>query len=328
MGYPVSDDHHIIYSGIGDCRDDMKKRRRRAVQQETRRGDVAAVLSRRSRRKKNLRGGKVIKAVSREVVIPHLHTNPQPQQFREGRFMHASDLIYRCTRAMALSDTLEIPFTPEIVFDGRGLTFAQGRAIQDYVTGRLKTNAPGKLYGDWRCLCMEERHIGTYEEAKAKGNCSRCKSPLKNYHELVFHNRKYMIVGSVDLTLIENAALYVIECKSINKNDWQELKRPIPDHVIQTILYWYLMREDGYSLNEHASILYVMKEFRIGSPYKEFPINVPSQLHRIQDYLNDARALKHARARHGIPPRITCASTGSPAAKKCAFMIQCFSLPG
>lgn len=307
----------------------MKKRRRRAAQQGARSGGVDAVLARRTGRTRGgLKKGKVVKAESREVVIPHLHTNPEPQQFREGEYMHASDLIYRCTRAMALSDKLRIPFTPEIVYDGRGLTFAQGRAIQDYVTSRLKTNAATKLYGQWRCFCGTRTHVGTFDTAKRLPPCEKCDGAVVHYHEIVIHNEMYKLVGAVDLLLIENGALYVIECKSINKKDWDELRRPIPDHAIQTLLYWFLLREAGYSLNEWASILYVVKEFKIGSPYKEFPINIEEQIHRLDDYLEDAKKLKAARKRKGLPPRITCATINSPAAKKCSFAVQCFALRG
>lgn len=311
----------------------MKKRRqRRATQQSTRSGGVDVVLARRSSRKRGvLKKGTLVKSESREVVIPYLHTNPEPQQFREGEYMHVSDLIYRCTRAMALSDKLRIPFTPEIVFDGRGLTFAQGRAIQDYVTGRLKTNAAEKLYGMWRCFCEVCEHVGTFETARRLPKCRKCDGAVIHYNEIVVHNEMYKVVGAIDLLLVENAALYAIECKSINKKDWLELKRPIPDHLIQLLLYWYLLREAGYSLNEWASVLYVMKEFKIGSPYKEFPVNVREQIDthgRIDDYLNDAKKLKQARKRKGLPPRITCATINSPLAKKCNFAIQCFALRG
>lgn len=307
----------------------MRKRRRRALQPSGRKG-VDTVLLHRSRKRRGLRKGVVVETETRDVVIPHLHTNPSAQQFREGEYMHASDLIYRCTRAMALSDQLAVPFTPELVFDGRGLTFAQGRAIQDYVTNRLKTNASEKLYGDWRCLCQEKRHTGTYDTARRLSACERCKGQVVNYHEITIQNEKYKIIGSVDLSLIENRALYVIECKSINKKDWDAQVRPQPDHVIQLLLYWFLMREAGYSLNEMGSILYVVKEFKIGSPYKEWQVNCVEQIDRgrLRDYLNDAMVLKRARARNELPPRITCADMNSPAARKCSFALQCFSLPG
>lgn len=323
-------DHCVCSYRCGaDYTDAMKKRRtRRVLEEHTRRGDVDTVLSHRSRKRRSLKKGTVVKAEPCEIVIPCLHTNPTPQQFREGKYMHASDLIYRCTRAMALSDQLAVPFTPEIVWDGRGITFAQGVAIQEYVTNRLKANAAEKLYGSWRCLCQDKEVIATLNVAKQMPSCRKCDSRLIHYHEIVVHNDKYMIVGSVDLLLIENRALYVIECKSINKKDWEALTRPIPDHLIQVVLYWFLMREAGYSLNENASILYVVKEFKIGSPYKEFIINIPSQLHRIKDYLRDAKDLKRARRRGGLPPRITCVDMNSPAAKKCSFAIQCFALPG
>ncbi len=242
--------------------------------------------------------------------------------------MHASDLIYRCTRAMALSDQLAVPFTPEIVYDGRGLTFAQGRAIQQYVTNRLKSNAPTYLYGDWRCKCQEKTFTGTFEVAKKLSACKKCDALVVDYHEIVVHNDTYMVVGSVDLLLLQDGALYVIECKSINKKDWEALVRPIPDHVIQTLLYWRLMFEADYSLIERASILYVVKEFKIGSPYKEFSIDIAQDMHRLDDYLDDAKKLKSARRRKGLPPRITCATINSPAAKKCSFAVQCFALRG
>jgi len=90
-----------------------------------------------------------------EGVAQRIMRNPPANSFREGAYLHVSDLVYKCTRMIALSKHLEQPIRGESIMDSRGVTFATGHAIQAYVTERMKTNFGELLWGDWTCGCGE-----------------------------------------------------------------------------------------------------------------------------------------------------------------------------
>jgi hypothetical protein len=229
---------------------------------------------------------------------------------------------------IALGQQLNQPLRGESIMDSRGITFAIGHTVQDFVTQRLKDNYGHELWGNWSCRCGEEMrgHI-TWKEVEDEPSCGQCGQPIHNYIETVWRSEELKLTGSIDAVLKRGPRYAPLEIKSIAGGRFDELTRPIPDHLIQALFYWYLLRENGMDMHDHFSILYVKKEFVFGNPYKEFVICASDYENRMTDFLDEARELKAFRFDDGpLPVRSCCANENSPAARECPFAIQCFAI--
>ena len=149
------------------------------------------------------------------------------------------------------------------------------------------------------------------------------------YVEVPMLNDDLYLVGTPDVLLWRRAvqAFQITELKSMAHDRWNELARPEPDHVLQALFYWYLMRGLGHPLTDTVSIFYATKSmvFR-GRPYKEFIVRPAEQLHRLEPYIESARALKLSREGGG-PPSRSCPTQDHPDAKKCEICAICFAMP-
>lgn len=254
-------------------------------------------------------------------------TSSTMRPFRTGDYVHVSDLVGRCVRQVALADKLNRPMPLDRLSHSMGLTFAQGDAIHDYVKSRVADASADSLYGRWSCQCgavvTEE---GLLSEVP-KDKCGTCNKVPFRYEEVVIRSEEYGIVGSPDIALHlrRKACLHLVEIKSIAHEQWKELTRPKPDHLVQNLLYWRLMKDKGYSMSRMISFVYATKGFVFkGSPFKEYVVDAEASMSYITDYLEDARNLKQYREGGDLPPRVLCASEGCAMAKKCHVAGECF----
>ncbi len=260
-----------------------------------------------------------------DMVLQRMRSGPVPNLLRnKDKYLHVSDLLNRCMRMFALAERTGTALRGDPLYDNLGVTFAIGNAIGQYMVNKSAATMENNLWGDWRCMCGHTVHVGVCSEAK-KHTCDKCERPLINYHEHVFVNDEYNISGSVDLSYLIDQHLYLAEVKSIKKEDWEALVRPIPIHKLQVLFYWWLARERGYSLYKQVSILYVCKAHTRGSPIKEFVFDPTDELDRLYNYLEDARMLKAAKEGGPLPFRI-CASETVTSAKNCQVCTVCFGV--
>ena len=251
-------------------------------------------------------------------------TNPA----RDNKLLHVSDLLSRCIRKIALVDRLGITPKPRALSLTDSLTFAQGNAIHDVLKHRVGMGG-APLWGFWECRCkLTSTTIPSLFNDLPEGQvCSYCRSPLSTYKEVPMPDTELGIVGTPDLIVYRPAhkALHVSELKSISHDQWKELSRPKPDHVLQVMFYWALMKRRKYRLTSHPSVLYATKGWMFsGDPFKEFSIDAAREEKRLEPYLEDAKALQVSRAGGELPPRVTCADRMSTEAKKCEVCDACF----
>lgn len=249
--------------------------------------------------------------------------------FRHGP-LHVSDLLSKCLRKIALSAQLHKPMPAQQLADSMGLTFAQGVAIHDYVKKKFLQGHPDKLYGSWSCLCGATVTQPMLYSKVTKVECDSCGGVTNRYVELDVLDTELDLIGSPDvvLYLADYEVYYPIEIKSITYDDWKEMVRPKPEHVLQVLFYWYLMRRAGYAVPDQVSIVYVSKGYVFKSPYKEFTIPTPSEdvvLERIGDYVDEARRLKAYKETGAVPPRTMCPSMSCKEAKECHVNVICFA---
>jgi len=275
-------------------------------------------------------GGEVVALPDHEdFVIGHL--NRAPQLFnhqRDGDNLHVSDLLGKCIRKLALSKRMNVKLPPERIYDGLGLTFAQGDAIHDYIKARIATGHPELMYGTWSCKCGRTSTPEPTTLASSTQTCPHCLTPVNQYHEIRVVDPEYGVTGSPDVLMLLDRfdVFHITEIKSINGEAFKELVRPLPDHILQVVFYWHLMNRAGYSLTDRVSILYSNKAYSFKSPYKEFVIDARAEVHRLEPYIEDAKAFKIALAGGELPVRSMCATRDTPDAKKCPMADMCFSL--
>jgi len=226
---------------------------------------------------------------------------------------------------MAMADKISAPMPDQIIHASQGITFQLGHAVEDYIIRRAKTKSASTLWGTFRCACKKLEFVGTYKQAKKSPKCVRCEQPAEEYTELTLANEELMIVGNVDLVFKEDDHFILCELKSIADKGWKELERPMPEHKVQILMYWWMARELGLPLYDKVSILYANKQYLFGSsPYKEFVINPSLELRHIEEYLDDARAYMEYRETGTLPPRLQCPHKDYRKAKDCHISNECF----
>jgi hypothetical protein len=213
-------------------------------------------------------------------------------------------------------------------------TFAQGDAIHEAVKAMATASSPARVWGKWRCKCGNLFHDEPCLQSETDPDdiCEQCDTPTNVYEEVPMRDPDTMIVGTPDLLLYlaEVDAFHINEIKSIKHEAWLELVRPKPEHVIQVLFYWYLMRKLGYRVTDRVSLFYVTKGYIFGStkPYKEFMFSPEAELHRLDRYLAVAYAAKASRANPNadsseLPERV-CTSEFTVDAKKCELCNICY----
>jgi hypothetical protein len=281
--------------------------------------------------------GTVVKCPTTEELVsdiikatPRLRRPPR----RDG-YLHVSDLIgkNKCVRKIAIAGKYGTPVRPSrlSVFDR--LVFAIGDAIHDMVKKIATEGAPDRIWGKWKCQCGHLFHDEPCLQSEIDPDdiCELCHTGSVYYREVSVFNEEYGIVGNPDLLLYltEVDAFHVTELKSIAHEAWEELARPMPEHVLQVVFYWFLMAMAGYRLTDRISVVYITKGYRFkGDAHKEFMIDPRAELHRLVPYLEDARAAKLSAEEERYPARKMCSNEFSSQAKKCEVCTTCFAVPG
>lgn len=271
--------------------------------------------------------GAVVEIEEDGLVLGLLKKAPvSMDKFRDGEYLHVSDLLGKCMRKIALTEAFNLSMPSKFIHEAMALTFAQGVALHDHVKGRMVAGHGDNMYGSWSCKCGAV-HVGpTLLKSVKPKVCDVCDTPVTRYHELELRDPDLMVIGSPDITIYlpKHDVYYPIEIKSIKHEEWDALNRAKPDHVLQVLFYWYLLKKLGYRVPSQISVLYVSKGFMFKSPYKEFLVYPEKNISRLDDYLEEARALKAARSGGEIPPRSFCTSRECREAKDCHVVNLCF----
>lgn len=249
---------------------------------------------------------------------------------RQTEYLHVSDLVGKCLRKIAITETLGLPPKAQGLSLTDSLTYGQGEIIHDVMKARIAAGG-ALLWGNWQCRCGTTKTsspcLPREEPRISLGSCPACGGVPDVYVEVPMRDEELKIVGTPDILtyLPELTALHITELKSMSHDMWKELVRPVPDHVIQVVFYWFLMQRLGYRLTNRISIVYVTKGWMFsGNPWKEFTLDAQVEIPRLAPYLEDARAIQVSRAGGSLPVR-TCANERAPVAKKCEVCKTCFS---
>ena len=242
------------------------------------------------------------------------------------RRLHVSKLVDLCPRQFFLTRTHDID-APTSITSGLHITFAQGRAIEDHVVSQvISTVSPAGLWGVWKCRCGHIRREGVFSNLIT---CARCNTQPTRYGQPTLVYEPWQVVGRPDLTLIINGThLFPVEIKSMARRQWEQLREPRGDHVVQALLYHWLMGERNQPTVPYISLVYVAKEFIYGNPYKEFHVDVRTERSQtmLSAALDNARETAEALRTGVIPPRTVCLDSNCTRAKECPVATLCFNL--
>jgi hypothetical protein len=231
-------------------------------------------------------------------------------------------------RKIALSKRLDIRPAGKRLRDSEVITFRQGDAIHEYVRQRFVDNHSDKVYGKWMCACKKTVTVPMIHSQLAdKHDCPNCGVRPYRYVEIGIPDDEYGLVGSPDLLLYlsQYRAFHVTEIKSISGKGFAELVRAMPDHIIQVVFYWHLMKRAGHTLTDKVSIFYVNKEWSFKNPFQEFLIDAAGAEKRLLPYIEDLQDLNaYVGGDNDRLPVKTCPKIDAPAAKDCPVRVTCF----
>lgn len=258
--------------------------------------------------------------------------NYRMQSVRPGDYLHVSDLLSKCIRRRVLEARLRVAQPPRRLTLSDIMTFAQGDAIHDVLKQQATIARPAMVWGKWSCKCEFLKHEEpcTYSEIDQDEVCPHCGTKVDRYHEVSMVDHELMVVGNPDIILYIQRlkAFCPVELKSIAPDQFKDLTRPKPEHVLQIVWYWYLMHKLGYPVTDKVSIFYATKGWMFGSkqPYLEFVIDPSVELRRLDDMIEDARAYAAAiqSKKAPLPARTFCSSPGDKKAKDCGVCANCF----
>lgn len=247
-----------------------------------------------------------------------------PEKSRAGTYtthVHVSSLAYNfCPRQYAIAHKDKLSLY-ESLTGGHKVTFALGRAAETHVRdGFLEKYGRQNVFAKWECQCKRSYREGFYKEILCE-----CGKKLDIFAEPDLIDDDNGVKGHPDLIFNYKQTLFVKEIKSMNKKDWDDLEAPLPAHILQAGMYPRILRARGLKVSPVVVFIYITKDFKWGSPYKEFHIDMsdPKYIKLHDDMLKEAKQVKDFVETGKAPERI-CPSIESTLAKKCPVAMRCF----
>lgn len=259
-----------------------------------------------------------------------LNTPPPQSGFRDGKYIHISDLISKCPRAIAIHFVHNRKLYGMSMNHQLGFTFKQGEALAAYMEDHVKRTAPEHMYGGWECKCEKTLVEETTYDKVSELKCKFCGGGLDNYKELFVADEEYQISGSIDITLKILKRFYVNELKSIKKDGTDgfiALTQAKPIHRIQALFYVWLLTRTGKVTFPEFTVFYMNKSYgwKMDDQRKEYVIKYADYASTLEPYLEDAKAIKIAREGGPLPER-GCKDMYETKAKECELCAMCFNL--
>lgn len=251
------------------------------------------------------------------------------RSFKSLRASMLTDAHYQfCPREVAINLAASLLPADKWIEPAMRVAFQQGTSLHDLFRNQWMRD---RVVGQWECATCG--YVLAFQKSP-KFSCT-CGSHRWQYREEEFTSQTYGFSGSIDsLVELGDERLTVVELKSIDKDEFTDLKAPKAEHRIRTILYLYLVRDSGRPeverINtETAKILYICKGYGKKDvpsgkvlPFKEYDVTYSSSA--IDVYLKKALQVKQFREENVIPSGI-CTNSFSQRSKMCSCSKLCWS---
>lgn len=267
-------------------------------------------------------------------VVSDEDRKPSTRRPAIKKYIHVSELIRGvCIRKIILQNRLGI-YDEEDVTGGHRVVWALGRAVESHVRNSFIAQTKGLgVLGKWSCKCGHVKFTGF--QTKNVQFCPKCNTACLNYNELRFVDETVGVVGHPDFILkLDGNKLVIVEIKSIKAKTtsggvgFDDLDQPIADHTMQAAIYRFLAKNMGYDVHDEVIVFYCTKDFKWGSPYKEYRVDVTKGhwQESIDRMWNVALEMRNAINLSKLPSRKVCSSVQSTDAKSCSVVTSCFAL--
>ena len=239
-------------------------------------------------------------------------------------YMHLSSLIGACPRAQIIARDTGMEIRNQVNGSMR-IMWKIGRAVETHIRDSYinAVNYEG-VYGKWRCDCHRTQYTGLFDPHADR--CHKCGYQPRYYEELTVFDHDVNVGGNPDMALLIAAKYLIVEIKSMNKDDFDALERPVPDHVLQAGGYRRIYERMGLPVHDEVVVIYARKDYnpRV-RPYKEMRVNIARDT-SVQASLDlmwqHARAIKEGSLQN-LPPRI-CDEPTHTRARNCSCLVDCF----
>lgn len=251
---------------------------------------------------------------------------------RSPNVIHASDITKDdpefCPREVVLLRLLKAKRRDESFSVALNVTFGIGNAYHDLVRDTWLRDI---AVGDWVCPHCGNR---VYFCKEPKTACIKCGSKKWEYTELTFISNETKATGSIDLIVDLGLPKHVVvELKSLDKDQFNDLVAPKAEHRIRTSLYLRMIETSQSSHIDkidltHARILYVSKAFGKKdingkfTPFKEFIVARDDSATEL--YVSKAKAVKLFEETGEVPAGV-CPNSFCKRLKSCNVATSCFT---
>lgn len=268
-----------------------------------------------------------VKAILPQNFVKNIldKADKEPTKSRAGTYtthVHVSSLAYNfCPRqyAIAIKENLSLY---ESHTGGHKVTWRLGRAAEEHVReGFIENHGRGNIYAKWECSSCGR----SYREGFYKAVACQCGGSLDKFAEPDIQDDENGVKGHPDLVFNYKRTLFVMEIKSMNARDWEALEEPLSAHIMQAGMYPRLLAMKRQGISPVVAFIYVTKDFKWGSPYKEFHVDMsdPKYVAIHDQMLVEAKQVKDF-VEKGVSPERICPSMSSSLAKKCPVAFRCF----
>jgi len=255
------------------------------------------------------------------------------EKARSFRDLRASMLTNQhrpfCPREVAINLSLHLLPQDEWIEPAMRVAFDQGESLHNLFRNKWFRD---RMVGDWKCLTCS--NVMPFRKAPNHA-CSECGDKRWVYSETEFTSQVAQVSGSIDaLVELGDEKLTLVELKSIDKDEFAELKAPLSEHRVRTILYLFLVRDSGRPeierINvETAKVLYMCKGYGKKDtvtgkvlPFKEYDVAYSPSV--IDPHLKKASMVRMFKEENVMPKGI-CTSSFSSRSKMCSCSKECWS---
>lgn len=269
----------------------------------------------------------------------HAHlTGAQPG--RSYKNIHASELTKPeglCPRMYALADVTKAQPEDEWLNTSNVMTYQIGRDQEKNIVQWFADM--GKAIGHWKCVGCGM----VYEYQARPTKCTQCGFKRFDHKEVRFESAVSGASCGIDLLVgFGEAKLRAVELKTMDKEQFKELKAPLAEHKWRTELYLRSIAECAHPFakrvnTDEATILYVskggfgcadtqLKAWGLSesfSPFKEYAIKRNDE--SVQSLVDRAKIVKRYRAGEVGMPNGLCSTAMCKRASDCSLRKECFS---
>lgn len=271
-----------------------------------------------------------IDAVTDPQLLAHaiLNLGVERTEVQYPAYLRVSMLHDVCVKERVLGYRSNAMFK-KVVNTSLQFTFDLGHAIHDFLQNSDKYFGDTRV-GWWKCSACGHKYFGKFPQMSCQ-SCSAPKRAIRYSEHSIRMEDPFRTTGHIDSFIeVTPGSFRLCDFKTINGDDFEKLKAPKGDHLIQVSAYQMLMEHDKtLPIKIHPTkgfVIYLSKKHTVKSlPIKVFHTTrnqvtdnyITNILSAFTEAINDPSVMP--------PPHIQCEQTNYTCyrAKNCAMLAEC-----